>query len=80
MLRSILLLLAASAAHAQLTAQVDRLMGTPREIVGQLTNLPWRAQLPDTLTGFRAMAPGESIRLVSIERPARALALVPLGE
>ena len=49
-------------------------MGTPREIVGQLTNLPWRAQLPDTLTGFRAMAPGESIRLVSIERPARALA------
>src|SRR5258708_30002413 len=70
-----LLFLAGCVAHAQsspLRTQFDRLMGQPQDVVGHLINFPWRADLPDTLPGFRRVPPGQTMRLAAVERPVRS--------
>jgi carboxyl-terminal processing protease len=66
--------IAGSAAQAQtnpVIGQFQRLMGEPKDVVGHLINFPWRASLPDALPGFRRVPSPKTIRIASVERPAR---------
>ena len=77
MLRGIILTswvvgLAADAQQNPVAAQFERLMGQPKEIVNNLVNFPWKVEPLDELTGFRRVDPGQSIRIGSVEKPARS--------
>src|SRR5690349_9580617 len=72
MLRLIaLFLITGCAAHAQLQAQFDRMLGHSKEIMAHLTNFPWKPDLPERLPGFRRVPPGQTLRIAAVERPAR---------
>jgi hypothetical protein len=50
-------------------AQVERLMGQPKDSVNLLVNFPWKAESPDALPGFRRVPHGQTIRIVSVQKP-----------
>ena len=52
-----------------MAAQFERLMGQPKEVVGHLVNFPWNSESPDALPGFRRVPHGQTIRIVSVEKP-----------
>lgn len=54
------------------SAQFERLMGQPKEVVNYLANFPWKAELPDELPGLRQVSTGQNIRIASVEQPASA--------
>ena len=77
MLRGIILtswvvVFAAGAQQNPVAAQFERLMGQPKEIVNNLVNFPWKVEPLEELTGFRRVDPGQSIRIGSVEKPARS--------
>ena len=53
-------------------SQFERLMGQPKELVNDLVNFPWKADLPEELPGFRQVSHAQNIRIASVEQPARA--------
>jgi carboxyl-terminal processing protease len=56
--------------HAQgFGAQFDHLMGDPKETVSALVLYPWKSEVQITLPGLSDAPHGDSIRMVSIERP-----------
>jgi carboxyl-terminal processing protease len=69
-----LLCIAGSTAYTQtnpVIAQFERLMGQPKDVVGHLVNFPWKAGLPETLSGFRRVPFAQTIRIASMEKPVR---------
>ncbi len=75
MLRAVLYLcIATLSAYCQsnpVSAQFERLLGQPKDLVNDLVNFPWRADLPGDLPDLRHVPPGESIRIASVQQPMR---------
>jgi len=72
MIRLIAILAAAACAYAQsnpVLAQFERLMGQPKDVVNTLVNFPWRLDPPDEFPGLKQVAPGQTIRIASVEQP-----------
>jgi C-terminal processing protease CtpA/Prc len=53
-------------------AQYQRLMGEPKELVNILASFPWKSAPLADLPGLRPASPGQTIRIVSVERPMQS--------
>ncbi|HLK62398.1 MAG TPA: S41 family peptidase [Bryobacteraceae bacterium] len=59
----------AAAQENPVLSQFERLMGQPKSLAASLVDLPWNAEPPETLPGFQRKPHGQTIRVVSVERP-----------